>query len=251
MVKSVWRTVRWALAAIPVLAILAFVVWASTPLRPMDEALGALELRSDTQVSTDRWLVFSPAAVEPVAGLILYPGARVDPRAYAPLARDIAAVGNLVVIVPMPLNLAFFGGEKAGDVIAAFPQIDHWVIGGHSLGGAFAAQYVGRHPEVINGLVLWAAYPAGSNDLSGYGGVVVSVYGTADGLATTDEIRASGALLPAETRWVPIAGGNHAQFGWYGEQSGDNEATISRADQQAQIVSATAGALADVQGEGD
>jgi hypothetical protein len=39
-------------------------------------------------------------------------------------------------------------------------------------------------------------------------------------------------------QYVIIEGGNHAQFGDYGPQPGDNQATISRADQQAQTVEA-------------
>jgi hypothetical protein len=50
---------------------------------------------------------------------------------------------------------------------------------------------------------------------------------------------ASRALLPADTTWVVIEGGNHAQFGDYGSQPGDNPATISAADQQTQVVMAT------------
>ena len=91
----------------------------------------------------------------------------------------------------------------------------------------------------VRGLVLWAAYPAGSDDLSGYQLATGSIYGTRDGLATLDEIDASRPLLPPDTQWTAIQGGNHAQFGWYGPQSGDNEATISREEQQAQIVEAT------------
>jgi hypothetical protein len=251
MGKSVWRTTRWAAAAVPVLLIVAFATWAYTPLGPMDEAVAAIESDSTVTVSTDRWLVFSPVSAEPSAGLVLYPGGRVDYRAYAPAARAVAARGYLVVIVPMPLNLAVLGGGRAGGVIAAFPQIGTWLIGGHSLGGAFAAQYVGAHPEEIEGLVLWAAYPAEGNDLSSYGGIVVSVYGTADGIATEDEVRASAPLLPDDTVWVPIEGGNHAQFGWYDEQRGDNQARLSREDQQAQIVAATVAALTTAQGEID
>ena len=52
-------------------------------------------------------------------------------------------------------------------------------------------------------------------------------------------VDASRACLPENTLWVPITGGNHAQFGWYGEQSGDNPAQISRSEQQDQIVAAT------------
>jgi hypothetical protein len=45
--------------------------------------------------------------------------------------------------------------------------------------------------------------------------------------------------LPANTRWITIEGGNHAQFGWYGDQSGDLPATISHLEQQQIIIEAT------------
>jgi len=106
-----------------------------------------------------------------------------------------------------------------------------------------AARFAYQHPEAAQGLVLWAAYPASSDDLSGYPLAATSIYGTLDGLATGDKIDASRPLLPSDTQWVPIEGGNHAQFGWYGPQSGDNKATISQEVQQEQIVAATAGLL--------
>lgn len=53
-----------------------------------------------------------------------------------------------------------------------------------------------------------------------------------DGLASAAEIEANAYLLPADTRWVEIEGGNHAQFGYYGRQLGDNRATISQEQQQ-------------------
>ena len=135
----------------------------------------------------------------------------------------------------MPLNLAVFGSSRAASVIEAYPDIQYWVIGGHSLGGSMAALYADKHHDQINGLSLWASYPASSNDLSDSNINVSSIYGTQDGLATKDKIDASRELLPPDTTWVPIEGGNHAQFGWYGDQSGDNPATISRQDQQDQI----------------
>jgi hypothetical protein len=57
---------------------------------------------------------------------------------------------------------------------------------------------------------------------------VTSICGTRDGLASVDEALASAELLPAQCAFVPLAFGNHAQFGWYGTQNGDFEATISR-----------------------
>jgi hypothetical protein len=212
----------------------------------MPEALAALESDSLVQVTTDRWLVFKPANEEPTTGLILYPGGRVDPRSYSPAARAVAAEGYLVVIVPMPLNLAVFASDAAADVIAAHPNVSHWAIGGHSLGGAMAARFAYGHPAEVQGLVLWAAYPDSSNDLSHRDLAVTSIYGTLDGLATTEKIDASRPLLPPTTEWVAIAGGNHAQFGWYGPQSGDNSATISREEQQRQVVAATLELLASL-----
>ena len=102
-----------------------------------------------------------------------------------------------------------------------------------------AAQYAGSHIDNIEGLVLWASYPASNNDLSESGLKVLSIYGTLDmgGMKPFDDSR---ALLPADTTWVVIEGGNHAQFGDYGPQPGDNPATISAADQQVQVVRATA-----------
>jgi pimeloyl-ACP methyl ester carboxylesterase len=190
-------------------------------------------------VETEPWLTFTPTEGKPEVGLVLYPGARVDPRAYAPTARALSEEGYLVVTVPMPLNLAFFAPDRAADVMAAFPEIRSWAVGGHSLGGAMAARFAFQNPDVVQGLVLWAAYPAATDDLSAYSIVATSIYGTRDGLATGDKIDASRPLLPSSTSWVAIEGGNHAQFGWYGSQAGDGTATISRAQQQAQIVEAT------------
>jgi pimeloyl-ACP methyl ester carboxylesterase len=205
----------------------------------MPEALAALESDDQVQVATEPWLVFSPKGGKPVVGLVLYPGARVDPRSYAPAAHALAAEGYLTVIVPMPLNLAFFAPERAAEVMAAFPEIDRWAVGGHSLGGAMAAGFAHENPDTARGLVLWASYPAATDDLSAYLTAVSSIYGTEDGLATEEDVAASRPLLPAATAWVAIDGGNHAQFGWYGPQAGDGTATISREEQQQQIVEAT------------
>jgi predicted esterase len=234
-IKRLW----WVLPALLILLGVAFFLWASAAAAPMPEALAALASDARVHVETDPWLVFRPDDQDPSVGLILYPGGRVDPRAYAPAARALAEEGHLVVIVPMPLNLAVFAPGRAAEVMAAFPGIENWAVGGHSLGGSMAANFAHSNPETVRGLVLWASYPAGSDDLSGHQLAASSIYGTRDGLATPDKIDASRSLLPPDADWTAIEGGNHAQFGWYGPQSGDNEATISREEQQAQIVAAT------------
>ena len=236
------RRLRWAwllLLLVPLLLIGGFVAWAETAPPPMPEAVAALASDEGVEVATSRWLVFRPQDSQPRTGLVLYPGGRVDPRAYAPAARALARRGYLVVIVPMPLNLAFFRPSAANPVIDAFPEVTRWAVGGHSLGGAMAARFAYRSPGAAAGLVLWASYPAESDDLSGRDIAVTSVYATRDGLATLEKIGASRPLLPPHTVWVPIEGGNHAQFGWYGPQTGDHPATISRTEQLQLIVEAT------------
>jgi hypothetical protein len=235
-IKQAFKRWWWLLLLVPALLIAGFVIWALTPLGPMPEALAALESDALVQVEQGRWYTFSSVDWVPVVGAIIYPGGRVDPRSYAPIARVLAEEGNLVIIVPMPLNLAVFNPGAAAQVIAAHPEIDVWAVGGHSLGGAMAANFARRNPELVDALFLWAAYPASADDLSGLDLLVISIFGTLDGLATMDKIEASRPLLPETTLWAAIEGGNHAQFGWYGDQPGDNPATISREEQQAQIL---------------
>lgn len=239
---------KWLLLLIPLLGALAFGGYVATGAarnRPMPEARAALQDTGEVTVTNEEWLTFRPTAVSPTTGFIFYPGGLVPPAAYAPPAGTIAAAGYLVVIPDMPLDLAVFNADIAAAIIAAYPQIEHWAIGGHSLGGAMAASFTHQNPAQIDGLVLWAAYPAESADLSDYQGQALSIYGTADGLALPSEIDKAIDLLPPTTDYVAIEGGNHTQFGWYGDglQSGDNPAAIDRAKQQRQIVKNTVALL--------
>lgn len=217
----------------------AFTLWGLTPQGPAPEALAALQSGGGVAVQSSGQLVFEPENSRPTTGFIFYPGGHVDYRSYAPLARAIAEKGYLVVIVPMPLSLAVLNASAAQTVIDAYPQITHWAVGGHSLGGSMAANFAKRNPGQVQGLLLYASYPASSDDLSASGLAVASIYGTLDGLATGNKIDASRPLLPADTRFVALQGGNHAQFGDYGLQSGDGQAQMTRAEQQRLAVEAT------------
>lgn len=223
-------------------SLLIFFVWAETPLGPMPEALLAMQSDGSVTVTIGDWLEFRPAEGSPEAGVIIYPGGRIDPRSYAPAANALARQGSLAVIVPMPLNLAVLDPDRADNIVASYPDIQHWAIGGHSLGGAMAASYL-QDSESVKGLFLWASYPPSNTNLSQLPLEVTSIYGSLDGLATVDEVLSANALLPDDTKWVEIPGGNHGQFGWYGPQPGDNPATISRETQQSLLVQATVALL--------
>lgn len=239
---------RWwyLIIVVPSILIIGFLIWAYTPSGPMPEAIAALGSNQYVEVAQDEWITFSPKETTPEVGMILYPGGRVDPRSYAPAANSIAQQGYQVVIVPMPLNLAVFGIDKAQDVINAYPDIDNWMIGGHSLGGSMAASFTNNNPGNVDGLYFWASYPAESDDLSGTDIPIISISASLDGLATPEDIANSRELLPPGTTWVEISGGNHAQFGWYGDQRGDNPATISREAQQTEIIEEMITILANI-----
>jgi hypothetical protein len=249
-VRPTLRKASWligALVAAVCLAALAFFVWASNAAQPQSAALAALVPDERVEVQLEPWISFTPDDPKPT-GVILYPGGRVDPRAYAVTARGLAEAGYLTVIVPMPLNLAVFAPGRAREVMQAYPQIEHWVVGGHSLGGAMAANFAAQNTDPVDGLVLWAAYPAGGDDLSGSGLPVASISGSLDGLADPTAIAGSRPLLPADTAFVEIAGGNHAQFGDYGPQAGDTTASITPEAQWDQVIAATLALLQRVEG---
>jgi hypothetical protein len=245
MKKSILIYLLISIAVLLAVISVAFLIWAGSPMQPMPEALAAMQASNVSQMEPEGWLVFRPVESNGT-GLILYPGARVDPRAYAPQALQIAEDGYLVIITPMLLNLAVFGINKADDVIAAFPEINIWAIGGHSLGGAMAAEYIAVHSDSVEGLVFWASFPSSSTDLSGLPIQVTSISASLDAFSTPDKIEASRPLLPVDTLWVVIEGGNHSQFGWYGLQPGDNPATISNQAQMDQQVTATIALLASL-----
>ena len=216
-----------------------FIVWAETPPSPMQQAYDALKSDTNVKVSQGQWLVFEPKTTNYTAGFIFYPGGRVNYLSYAPYAHAIASEGYFVVIPQMPLNLAVFGVNIANDVIKSYPQISAWAIGGHSLGGSMATQFAYDNPSKIKGIVLLAAYPPSGVNLSSSNLLVTTIHGTKDGLVSEAQIDDSLKLLPSSTVRVEISGGNHAFFGWYGNQTGDNSATISRELQQNQTVTAS------------
>jgi hypothetical protein len=239
MKRKSWKTVLVVVLVIIVISIAGGIaIWTAGTLGPSEQAL--LVLQSDNEVRIKQesdQITFEPVANQPTSGFILYPGARVDFRSYSPLLREIAARNHVVIVLRSPFNIAFFNANAADEVMAAYPHITDWVIGGHSLGGVVAASYVSRRPSV-SGLVLWASYPA-DDSLVETDVQVLSIYGSTDRLTTPADVLRSQDLLPPDAIFVEIRGGNHSQFGSYGLQPGDGKATITNEEQWTQIIEAT------------
>lgn len=236
-------------ALIVCVALTAGLAWARPfPADPV--AIAAMRSSGDIGVS-DRltWFEMKKTArnakgglVEPTVGLVFLPGARVDPQAYAQVLRPLVEAGYLVAVVKPPFGFALPNSSQPDAVIENHPEIGHWAVGGHSLGGVAASSYADSHP--VSGLLLYASYPAGKLDRTDL--IVTSISGSEDGLATPEKIETSKAKLPESTTYVVVDGGIHAFFGDYGSQPGDGTPTISRADAQQQIEQASAALLASL-----
>lgn len=182
-------------------------------------------------------------------GFVLYPGGLVDAAAYIPLAVEMASRGIPVIIVRFLSNLAVFNPDIAVQFAEESALASRWVLGGHSLGGAMAADCVYDNFVLFDGLILLAAYPPDSVDLSAWNKPVLILSGEFDLIADKTEIENSFNHLPPLTKelaTIPdftfsgegesiyhiIQGANHSGFACYGHQSGDGEAEISATRQQ-------------------
>ncbi len=240
------RALGAALLLVVIIAVAGW-FWYTQPQPLLPEATASLVSTSEvTFAESDGRLEWSPADNDYSTALVIYPGGKVPAAAYGPEAQAIAGEGYLVIITPMPFNLAVFGIGAADAAITAHPEVTTWALAGHSLGGSMAAQYASDHAAQVAGLAFWASYPA--TDLSGTSIDVVSIYGTLDAGAARMSGTEARDQLPADAVFVAIEGGNHEQMGWYTGQPNDPPAGISRADQQAQVVAVTVGMLAGVAG---
>lgn len=215
------------------------------PFAEVDDAL-----TSDDRVTvTDQrdFLLFDPVARSSEVGVVFYPGGLVQHEAYAPPLRRLADAGIRTALVPMPSDLAVFAPRKADRVLDEV-EAEAWIIAGHSLGGAMAATYADQRRDEVDGLALWAAYPAKSRDLSDSDLLALDLVATEDEVLDQETWVERRELLPPDTVRVEIEGGNHAGFGAYGPQDGDGEATIDRAEQHAQTVGAMLDLVARVEG---
>lgn len=221
--------------ALSILGIVGITIWSITgTYEAQAVALAALESTDLVTVTQDPWIIFEPV-VDTEIGLIFYPGGLVEAEAYAPILHQISEEGVLVIITPMPLNLAILNVNAANDVMDAYPQISTWTIAGHSLGGASAAIYAENNPERIDAIALWDSYPADSADLSDNAIAALSVFGTTNDSPNTENLNEKRYLLPSAAIFVGIEGANHSQFGDYGFQKGDVVASISLTEQHEQV----------------
>ncbi len=215
-----------------------FTLWTYLPHRTMEEALDALESdASVTVVDEGKYIKVSPKEGSSKTGIILYPGARVDAEAYGVLAHRLAEKEISVYLVKMPYRIAFFGSNRADEILDK-ENLEHWYMMGHSLGGAVASQYAAEHDAIIDGLIFIGSYPIDGPNYKTADLKYLSIYASNDGFVTESDREKAEGQLPDVAQEVIIKGGNHEGFGYYGHQANDGQASISRDEQTEQVVSA-------------
>lgn len=243
--------------AVGAVALVGMLLWFAVAYRASDEARAAMQSdsRVKVEIADNGAMIFTRAAEKGTVplGLLFFPGSLVDPVAYAPLARAVAEAGFPVSIMPLPRRGIQMGSRvsKTFEETMSMLQVDVrarvWVVSGHSFGAALAARLVSQVVSMggssIVGLVLIGTTHPRDINLSSMKFPVTKIVGTNDGVASYTAAEQNRRMLPASTQWVPIEGGNHSQFGWYGFQPGDRLAKISAEAQHDQTIRAVVRAM--------
>ncbi|RAS72010.1 alpha/beta fold hydrolase [Priestia endophytica] len=233
------KGIKYSLIAVFVLLLIGvggFFVWSQLTYEPSKELTTLVNIENIQH--EDDAVILQPKKSNG-KGIILYPGAKVEPEAYSYYEKKLAEDGYFVAIPHVLLNFSIFDQNRAKDIIEKYDDIKEWYIGGHSLGGVSAASYAYKHPKEINGVIFLGSYPTENDDFSEKELPMLSLYGELDGLSTKKKIAQTNHLLSKDAVVHEIKGGNHAQFGLYGKQKGDNKATITPKQQQDEMVRVT------------
>jgi pimeloyl-ACP methyl ester carboxylesterase len=159
--------------------------------------------------------------------VIFIPGGLVTSDAYLYMASELYLKGYQVSIVKPPLHLSILAPNQA----KAYIETDMInVVIGHSLGGTVGSMVA--YEETVDYLILLGSYSTKKITSTN----VLSITASEDEVLNSDAFEDAKANIPTDARFEVIEGGNHAQFGWYTNQTGDGEATISLLQQQRDIL---------------
>ena len=228
--KTFFKSIILFLLVVTIIGGAWFVYWGSNPSQVLSSALKSAKDQPVTINRSDDYVSIVPKDIKPTKALILYPDGNVEPEAYIPSFVSLSEQAQVMVIIPrMPLALAFLDIDSAysvrTQVIRDYPQINSWFLGGHSLGGVAACKAITHEDQYsFAGFILLASYC--SNDISDNPTNVISIVGSNDGLISQEDIKSHKNNLNSKARFEVVTGMNHAQFGVYGPQKGDNQSKI-------------------------
>lgn len=165
---------------------------------------------------------------------MFYPGGKVGLNAYGELLSRIAKENIFVVVCGMPVNLAVLNPNSADKYVKKYkekyPNLEHWYIGGHSLGGTIANKHAIKRPGVYEGVVFLASFPDKNDDMNMTDMKSLSIYGSIDSVINRETYKSNYKNFK-DLKEVVIEGGNHGNFGTYGFQNSDHTSLIDRLEQ--------------------
>jgi hypothetical protein len=223
------KKINLILLGIVVVGFIALLIYSRNPYQALEEMNNTIEQNDYENVTVNDQSKFISFTVEdPKANIIFVPGGLVEPDSYSYLAIEIASNGYNVTIVKVPFNLAIL--QPGSPLSYVDDSLDNYIIG-HSLGGVVAS-IAANQSDDISKVILLGSYPI--RDLTNKDTLMI----TAEFDIAMDQEKFDESLQYVNDSNIlfNIEGGNHAQFGWYGEQKGDGEATLTTLEQQNIVV---------------
>ncbi|MGL4759254.1 MAG: alpha/beta hydrolase [Patescibacteria group bacterium] len=171
--------------------------------------------------------ILKPKNNSPKATMIFLSGGLVEEKSYLYNMSFLVENYQIQIIIPkIKYKLAFFDQEAIDRTVKNY-NLKRYFVGGHSLGGVVACYHTKNNPKTL-GLILMASYC--DESISQYKGQVLQVTSTNDKVIDQQKLESKSTNLPDNYKTYFINGGNHAQFGTYGQQRGDGESSLTVED---------------------
>ena len=223
-----WINVTVPIGFVLVASVSAALIYLSIYYHATKEADAALESDATVKVyENDKYYFFDNVSNQDKA-IAFYGGAKVEEKSYAPLLRSIADEGVDVFLIKAPFHTALFAISAADSIFGSEQGYNHIYLMGHSLGGTCASICLANTSLSYDGIIFLAAYPDRPLRDSYR---ALSIYGSDDLVLNKGSYQSHLSNFPANFETKIIEGGNHANFAYYGEQSGDGKGTLAREEQ--------------------
>lgn len=225
---NIVKKIVFVIAAIFIVLFVGFWIYSMDSYNPLDEMYQTIEDMISPFERIEDFDEIKYKVDQPKKHILIIPGGKVEPESYEYLATSFAINSYDVTIVKPLFNLAILTPNYFDKFLSN--SIDNVVIG-HSLGGTVGSM-ISSTNILVSYVVFLASYPI--QDVSHKQVLVMTAEN--DLILDEEKIEENNAYLPENYRNTLIPGGNHAQFGWYGEQKGDGQATIDTKTQQDIII---------------
>ena len=232
MNKKVFKWIKRIVITLVILfiaVVTGLMIYSRKPYTALSEMTDQMALIDDSSITIERNRQSIQYRVDnPIKNIIFVPGGLVTSNSYSYIALSLALEGYDVTIIKPLFHLAILSPNQGKRYVNE--DLDNVIIG-HSLGGVVATMVASQIKD-ISTVILMGSYPI--RDITDKDTLFI----TAEYDLNMDQEAFNDSLkyVNDDTEFINIDGANHAQFGWYGPQKGDGEATISTLTQQNLVI---------------